>query len=35
LAEEGGPAVAKGTDFAMVVDARMAAVTGFIDPAPG
>jgi SnoaL-like domain len=34
LAEEGGPTVAKGTDFATVADARLATVTGFIDHSP-
>jgi hypothetical protein len=34
LAEEGGAVVAKGTDFATVADARMAAATGFVDQAP-
>jgi len=34
LATEGGPVVAKGTDFATVASARMTAVTGFIDQAP-
>ena len=34
LATEGGPVVAKGTDFATVAGARMTTVTGFIDQAP-
>jgi acetaldehyde dehydrogenase (acetylating) len=34
LATEGGPVVAKGTDFATVASARMTTVTGFIDQAP-
>jgi hypothetical protein len=34
LMAEGGPVVAKGTDFATVAGARMTAVTGFIDQAP-
>ena len=34
LAMEGGPVVAKGTDFATVADARMTAVTGFLDQMP-
>lgn len=35
LAPQGGPAVAKGTDFAIVAEARMTSVTGFIDQMPG
>jgi len=34
LTTEGGPVVAKGTDFATVASARMTTVTGFIDQAP-
>ena len=34
LSAEGGPVVAKGTDFATVAGARMTTVTGFIDQAP-
>jgi SnoaL-like domain len=34
LAAEDGPVVAKGTDFATIADARLTAVTGFIDQAP-
>jgi hypothetical protein len=34
LVAEGGSVVAKGTDFAVVDAARLAAVTGFIDQAP-
>jgi hypothetical protein len=35
LAPEGGAAVVTGTDFAVVADQRLAAVTGFFDSAPG
>lgn len=31
LAPEGGPALAKGTDFAVVADGRLQSVTGFLD----
>jgi hypothetical protein len=31
---DGGPVIAKGTDFATVVGARVAAVAGFIDQMP-
>ena len=34
LAPEGGPAVVSGTDFAVVSDGRLKAVTGFFDAAP-
>jgi hypothetical protein len=34
LAVDGGSVVAKGTDFATVAGARLAAVTGFIDQMP-
>ena len=34
LAAEGGPVVAKGNDFATFAEARLTAVTGFIDQMP-
>lgn len=35
LAPDGGPALVKGTDFAVVADGRLQAVTGFLDQVPG
>jgi hypothetical protein len=35
LGPAGGAALAKGTDFAVVSDERLKAVTGFIDMMPG
>ncbi len=35
LSPEGGEPVAGGTDFAVIEDGRMRAVTGFLDFAPG
>jgi hypothetical protein len=34
LAPEGGEALVKGTDFAVVADDRLQAVTGFLDQVP-
>ncbi|MDJ1160115.1 nuclear transport factor 2 family protein [Chelatococcus sp. SYSU_G07232] len=34
LAPADGPALVKGTDFAIVADGRLQAVTGFLDEAP-
>jgi hypothetical protein len=34
LAREGGPALVKGTDFAVVAGDRLQAVTGFLDQVP-
>lgn len=35
LGPEGGAAVAKGTDFAVLADGKIQSVTGFIDMMPG
>lgn len=35
LAPEGGPVFVDGTDFAVVADGRLSAVTGFLDRQPG
>lgn len=35
LAPEGGPVFVDGTDFAIVADGRLHAVTGFLDRQPG
>jgi hypothetical protein len=35
LAPEGGPVFVDGTDFAVIADGRLAAVTGFLDRQPG
>ncbi|HKU94920.1 MAG TPA: nuclear transport factor 2 family protein [Vineibacter sp.] len=34
LAPEGGPALVKGTDFAVIEEGRLQAVTGFLDQVP-
>jgi len=34
LAAEGGPALAKGTDFGVLADGRFQVVTGFLDQLP-
>jgi hypothetical protein len=34
LAPEGGPALVQGTDFAVITEGRLSAVTGFFDQVP-
>jgi hypothetical protein len=34
LAADGGPAVVSGTDFGILADGRLQAITGFFDQAP-
>ena len=35
LVPEGGPALAGGVDFGVIVDGRLQSITGFLDFAPG